>query len=135
MHRGIDDLFARFFGDEEHGWLRPFEMGTVPAVESFLRGGELVVRADLPGIDPKHVELAVEDDRLMIKGERQKVDEQKRDNEFYREVSYGRFERSVPLPAGVDPDTVKAEYHDGVLEITMKAPKNVKPKKVPITVH
>jgi HSP20 family protein len=135
LHRDIDDLFARFFGEEERGWLRPFEKDTAPAVESFLRGSELVIRADLPGIDPKNVELAVENDRLMIKGERQKVDEQKRDNEFYREVSYGRFERSVALPAGVDPDTVKAEYHDGVLEITMKAPKNVKPKKVPITVH
>jgi HSP20 family protein len=135
LHRDIDDLFARFFGEEERGWLRPFEMGTAPAVESFLRGDELVVRADLPGIDPKHVELAVEGDRLMIKGERQKVDEQKRNNEFYREVSYGRFERMLALPAGVDPDTVKAAYHDGVLEITMKAPKDLKSKKVPITVH
>ena len=135
LHRDIDDLFARFFGEEERGWLRPFEMGTVPVVESFLRGHELVVRADLPGIDPKNVELAVEDDRLMIKGERKKVEEKKRANEFYREVSYGRFERSVALPAGVDPETVKAEYHGGVLEITMKAPTEVVSKKVPITVH
>lgn len=135
LHRDIDDLFARFFGEEERGWLRPFEMDSAPAVESFLRGDELVVRADLPGIDPKNVELAVEGDRLIIKGERKKVDEQKRGNEFYREVSYGRFERIVALPAGVDPDKVKAEYHDGVLEITMKAPKGVASKKVQITVH
>jgi HSP20 family protein len=135
LHRDIDDLFARFFGEEEGAWLRPFAMGTVPAVESFLRGDYLVVRADLPGIDPKNVELAVEGDRLTIKGERRKVDEQKRDSEFYREVSYGRFERTMTLPAGVDPDTVKAEYHDGVLEITMKAPKGFVSKKVPITVH
>jgi HSP20 family protein len=135
LRREFDDLFARFFGEEESGWLRPFEMGTAPAVESFLRGDDLVVRADLPGIDPKNVELAVEGDRLTIKGERHKVDEQKRANEFCREVSYGRFERSVALPAGIDPDTVKAEYHDGVLEVTMKAPKDFVSKKVPITVH
>jgi len=135
LHRDIDDLFARFFGDEERNWLRPFEMGSAPAIESFLRGHELVVRADLPGIDPKNVELAVEGDRLTIKGERKKVEEEKRANEFYREVSYGRFERTVALPAGVDPDAVKAEYHDGVLEITMKAPKDLKSKKVPITVR
>jgi HSP20 family protein len=115
--------------------MRPLEMGMLPAVESFLRGEELVVRADLPGIDPKEVELAVEGDRLTIKGERKKVDEQKRGSELYREVSYGRFERTVALPAGVDPNTVKAAYHDGVLEITMKAPKEVVSKKVPITVH
>jgi HSP20 family protein len=135
LHRDIDDLFARFFGEEEAGWARPFAMGTAPAVESFLRGDDLVVRADLPGVDPKNVELAVEGDRLTIKGERRKVDEQKRDNEFYREVRYGRFERNVALPAGVDPDTVRAEYGDGVLEITMKAPKGFVSKKVPITVH
>ena len=135
LHRDIDDLFARFFGEEERGWLRPFDMGTVPAIESFVRGDDLIVRADLPGTDPKNVELAVEGDRLTIKGERKKVDEQKRGNEFYREVSYGSFERTVALPAAVDPDKVKAEYHDGVLEITMKAPKDFKSKKVPITVH
>jgi HSP20 family molecular chaperone IbpA len=99
LHREIDDLYSRFFGEEQRSWLQPFEIGTVPAVESFLRGGDLVVRADLPGIDPKNVELA------------------------------------VALPAGVDPDTVKAGYHDGVLEITMKAPKDFVSKKVPIAVH
>ncbi len=135
LHRDIDDLFARFFGEEERGWLRPFDMSTVPAIESFVRGDDLIVRADLPGINPKNVELAVEGDRLTIKGERKKVDEEKRGNEFYREVSYGSFERTVTLPAAVDPDKVKAEYHDGVLEITMKAPKDFKSKRVPITVH
>jgi HSP20 family protein len=133
LHHEIDDLFSRFFGEEEGRW--PFAMGTAPTVESFLRGNELVVRADLPGIDPKEVELAVEGDRLTIKGERKKIDEKKRANEFYREVSYGCFERTVALPAGVDPDTVKAAYHDGVLEITMKAPKDFVSKKVPISVH
>ena len=134
LHDDIDDLFARFFGGEEQWWTRPFE-GTVPAVESFARGDELVVRADLPGIDPKDVELAVEGDRLTIKGERNKVHEDKGTDRFYREVSYGRFERTMTLPAGIDPATVKAAYHNGVLEITMKAPKGYTPKKVPITVH
>ena len=134
LHREIDDLFAHFFGEEEGWWTRPWETG-VPAVESFVRGDELVVRADLPGIDPKLVELAVEGDRLTIRGERKVMDEGKRGEAFYREVSYGRFERTMALPAGVDADSVKATYHDGVLEVTMKAPKGVAAKKVPITVH
>jgi HSP20 family protein len=135
LHSEIDRLCARLFGDEEQLWLRPWETGMMPAVESFVRGDELVVRADLPGIDPKHVELAVEDDRLTIKGERKMVDEGKRGDEFYREVSFGRFERTIALPSGVDADSVKATYHEGVLEVTMKAPKGVAGKKVPITVH
>ena len=135
LHHDIDDLFARLFGDEERWWRRPFEDSLVPRVESFMRGDDLVVRVDLPGIDPKHVELSVEADQLTIKGERKMVDEGKRGDEFYREVDYGRFERTMKLPAGVDADSVKAEYHDGVLEVTMKAPKALKTKKVPITVH
>ena len=135
LHHEIDDLFARFFGDEDWRWMRPTETGFAPAVESFLRGEELVVRADLPGIDPKGVELAVEGDRLTIKGERRMVDEGKRTDGFYREVSYGRFERTLRLPAGVDAESIKATYHDGVLEVTMKAPKGLTSKKVPITVH
>jgi HSP20 family protein len=135
LHRELDALFARFFGEGERRETWPWDTGLLPAVESFVRGDELVVRADLPGIDPKHVELAVEGDRLTIKGERKMVDEGKRGDEFYREVSYGRFERTIALPTGVDADSVKAAYHDGVLEVTMKAPKGTATKKVPITVH
>ncbi len=136
LHNEMDNLLARLFGDEERWWTHPWETGMVmPAVESFVRGEELVVRADLPGIDPKNVELAVEGDRLTIKGERKVVDEGKRGELLHREVSYGRFERTMTLPGGVDADSVKATYHDGVLEVTMKLPKGMTAKKVPITVH
>jgi len=133
LHSEIDDLFTRMFGEEERWWTRPFEGNLLPAIDSFMKDGELVVRADLPGIDPKEVELAVEGDRLTIKGERKVVREG--DGQLHREVRYGRFERTIRLPAGVDADSVKASYHDGVLEVTMKAPKGLTPKKVPITVH
>lgn len=133
LHEDIDSLFNRLFGDEE-GWLaRPFAGEVVPAVESFMRGDELVLRADLPGIDPKAVELNLEGDRLTIKGERKAVEEDA--EKHYREVAYGRFERTVTLPAGIDADSIKAAYRDGVLEVTMRAPKGLVSKKVSITVH
>ena len=133
-HNEIDTFFDRFFNGDP--WrTRPFEGNRVPAIESFLREEDLVVRADLPGIDPKNVELEVDGNRLTIKGERKAVDESKEGEPHYREVSYGRFERSLALPDGVDAESVKATYHDGVLEVTMKAPKALVPKKVPITVH
>lgn len=134
LHHDLDDLFTRFFGEEQGWWSRPFDH-MAPSVESLVRGDELVVRVDLPGINPKDVELAVEGDRLTIKGERKQVEKDERADRFYREVSYGRFERTLTLPTGVDPETMKAVYHNGVLEITMKAPKGYTPKKVPITVH
>lgn len=138
LHRDIDEMFNRFFGTTEEEWLpSTWRSGfpAMPTVESYVRNGELIVRADLPGIDPKEVELAVEGHRLMLRGERKAKEERKEKDYFYREVSYGRFERAVDLPEGVDTDTIKATYHDGVLEITMKAPKEMVAKKVPITVH
>jgi HSP20 family protein len=134
MQDEIDSFFDRFF-TEELRWTHPFEGNRVPAIESFVREEDLVVRVDLPGINPKNVELAVDQNRLTVKGERKATNESKKGEPHYREVSYGRFERTVALPEGVDGDSVKATYHDGVLEITMKAPKTIVPKKVPITVH
>ena len=135
LHDEIDDLFSHFFGDDFRWVTRPVEGAFPPAVETFTRNGDLVVRVDLPGIDPKQVELSVEGDRLTIKGER-KAEKEEKDREYlYREVRYGRFERHVALPVGVDPDTVKAAYHEGVLEVTMKAPKHLTAKKVAIAVH
>jgi HSP20 family protein len=134
LHDDIDELFSRFFGEEE--WLPTWRRGTtLPAIEGFVRNGELVVRADLPGIDPKKVELAIEGHRLVMRGEREAKEERKEKDYMYREVSYGRFERAIDLPEGVDADSIKATYHDGVLEVTMKAPRELAAKKVPITVH
>jgi HSP20 family protein len=133
LHTDIDELFSRFFPEEPwltSGWTTP-----APVIESFVRNGQLVVRADLPGIDPKEVELALEGRRLAIRGERRTKEERNEKDYLYREVSYGRFERFVELPEGVDADSIKATYHDGVLEVTVKAPKEMVAKKVPITVH
>jgi HSP20 family protein len=135
LHREIDDMFSRFFDEGEWWTPRTIEQPSVPSIEFFTRDGTIVVRADVPGIDPKNVELAVEGDRLIIKGERKEASESKGGDYLRREVTYGRFERTVALPPGVDPDSVKAAYHEGVLEVTMKAPKGFTTRKVPITVH
>ena len=133
LHTDIDELFSRFFPEE--AWLPSRLAAVTPIIESFVRNGELVVRADLPGIEPKEVDLALEGHRLTIRGERRTKEERNEKDYLYREVGYGRFERFVDLPEGVDTDSIKATYHDGVLEITMKAPKGMVAKKVPISVH
>jgi len=135
LHADMDDLFSRFFGEEEWGMPTRKWAFAAPAIESFMRNGEFVVRADLPGIDPKEMEINVEGHRLTMRGERKSKEERKEKDYLYREVTYGRFERVIDLPEGVDPDTIKATYHDGVMEVTMKAPKEMVAKKVPITVH
>ena len=133
LHDELDEIFESFLGGMPPRGRVNGAFTTPPAIESFLREDQIVVRADLPGIDPKEIDLVVEGDRLTVRGERRDVHEDK--ERLHKEVAYGRFERFVQLPAGVDPETVKATYQDGVLEITMAAPKTLVSKRIPINVH
>lgn len=133
-HRDIDDLFRRFFSSErEETNILPLA-GWFPTMEAFERDGRYIVRADLPGVDPKDVEVSVTDDALVIKVERKAAEEVKEKDYHYRETSYGRFERSLALPKGTDKDKVAAKYENGVLEISMPLPESAARKKVQIDV-
>ena len=132
FRRDFDDLLNRFLGGRAG---RETELGLIPALESFIDQGKLVVRADLPGIDPKNVEISVSGDQLTIRGKRERIHEKKEHDLIHREVSYGSFERSVRLPEGVKTDEIKAAYHQGVLELTIPVPEQPKSRKVPIQVE
>ncbi len=130
----MDRLFEDFgFG---RGWLAPsfgreFFPPTLgafgasawsPQVEVFEREGQLVVRADLPGLTKDEVKVEVTDNAINISGER-KAEHEERGEGFYRsERSYGSFYRQIPLPEGVNADDANATFKNGVLEITMQAP-------------
>ena len=135
LHHDIDSLFDTFFGKDPVWSGRGRRGPLAPAIETFVRDDKLVVRADLPGIDPAAVEIAVEGNLLTIKGERKWTAEGSEPERSYSEVAYGSFERVLTLPQGVDPQSVEASYKDGVLEVTMKAPSAMVARKVPITVH
>jgi HSP20 family protein len=94
-----------------------------PQVEVFRRGDQLVVRADLPGLEKEDVNVEVDDGVLTISGERSEQREENRDDFYRSERSYGRFYRAIPLPDGVDTDAVEASFRDGVLEVTLPAPR------------
>ena len=136
IQRRMDDLFKdlseRFFGPgarERSVW------GTeawAPAIESHVDKDTLIVKADLPGIDPKEVSISVTGNQLTIEGERKREEKKEEKDYFYREVAYGKFSRTMTLPEGVDADKVKASYKNGVLEITMPAPKQIASKKIQI---
>ena len=130
----FDDLFSRFFGTEGGESRDPF-WGELfaPAVDTEVRDGNFIVTADLPGIDPKSVDVSVSGDRLTIQGERKTEHEETEASRSYRELRYGRFERTVRLPGPIDADTVSATYRNGVLEISMKAPAGAQSTRVPVT--
>ena len=93
-----------------------------PQVEIFERGNSLVVRADLPGLSREDVDVEVEDDALVIRGERHSDVEDEQEGYYRSERSYGSFYRAIPLPDGVDASACNATFKDGVLEVTLPKP-------------
>lgn len=109
----LPDLWRRFVNVDlpTEGWLR---------VEEIREGDDMVVRAELPGIDPERdVEVTVSDGVLHISAHREEQSEQKDKDTLRSEFHYGSFVRNLPLPPGVHEDDVKATYKDGILEIRM----------------
>ncbi len=105
-----------------------------PAVEVFETEGDVVVRAELPGIDPKNVDIQVRDDTLTIKAEAKADHEDKGRNYYVRELRYGSFVRSLALPSGAQGDLAKASYKNGILEIRVPKSERAKPKTVKVDV-
>lgn len=120
----IDRFFDRFGMDPFRFFDRPMLFGPtetawMPDIEVFEREKELVLRADVPGLKREEITVEVGDMDVTIRGERKREKEEKTENFYRAERSYGSFVRTIPLPEGVKPEEAKAIVRDGVLEITM----------------
>jgi HSP20 family protein len=109
------------------------EAGLIPAewsprIDVKEQDGKLVVRADLPGLSKDDVKVEVTDDQLTVRGERKQEKKEEREGYSYSECSYGSFYRAIPLPEGVDAAKATAEFHNGVLEVAMPAPRTKAPQ-------
>ena len=121
--------FDRMFDE----WLDGRERAWTPAIDVVRDDGHLVVRADLPGINPEEVKIEVEDDILTISGEHEERTEEKDKDYVRRERRYGSFSRSMALPGGVDAKKITASTRDGVVEVTVPLPKEATKEPVRIT--
>ncbi len=134
LRQEFDQLFEQMLG-RRGGWPQLVTPSSgVPLIESFVEGDKLIVRADLPGVDAKNVDITIANDMLTVSGSRHDEREEHKRNYSLREVSYGSFERSISVPRGLKAEDVKAKYSNGVLELTMPLPKEAAPRKVPIEV-
>ncbi|MDB5761280.1 MAG: hypothetical protein JWQ21_275 [Herminiimonas sp.] len=119
----MDQLFERFIGrpmSTRFGGQGGLAGKWMPPVEISQRDNRLVICADLPGIRKEDVQIEINNDKLTIEGERREENRQTAAQGYQRsERSYGRFYRMIPLPEGVDPNSVQASMRDGVLEITI----------------
>ena len=127
----FNQTFSQAFGAEGREMTRG---SWSPAVDIYETGSHLVIKAELPGIDPKDVEVRVENGTLTISGER-KVEKDVNEGNYHRvERSYGSFVRSFNLPPTISSENVTAEYKDGVLVLNLAKREEAKPKSIKIQV-
>ena len=121
--------FDRLFGDLADGRDRDW----MPAVDMMRDNGNLVVRAEVPGIKPEEIDIKIDAGMLTISGKHEEATEEKDKEYVRRERRYGAFSRTMALPEGVDPKKIKATTTDGVLEIKVPLPKEAPSEPVTIT--
>ena len=131
----VNRLFDNFFTGLPERRRGLLEGEWAPSVDIAETDNEVVVTAELPGVKQDDVDITITDDVLTLKGEKKEEKEVKEKNYHRIERSYGSFQRSVSLPAGVQADKVKATYKDGVLHITVPKAEEAKPKQIKINVE
>jgi HSP20 family protein len=131
LRREMDRLWDDYFGAGRRA-LRPLQAEFAPAVDIKETADQVVVKAEVPGMDAKDINISVTGDVLTIKGEKKSEREEKEENYHLVERSYGSFSRSLAMPAAVDMDKIEAKYDKGVLTITCPKKEEVKPKAIEI---
>jgi HSP20 family protein len=131
----VNRLFEDFFRlpDIWREWERAHESGFMPAVDVRETEKAVIVEAELPGIDPKAIDIAIENCTLHLRGERSREEERESPGGVRRiERSYGRFERYLPLPDSIDRDAVEATCKDGVVTITIGKRPETTPRTIAV---
>lgn len=131
----MDRLFDRAlhqFGGAEEEYYSPLTAWT-PAFDIIEGDKEITVRAEVPGVDPKNMDVTITGDLLTIAGEKQESSEERKGSTFRSERCFGKFYRRVELPSSVDTTKVAAEYNNGVLTIKLPRKPGTTPKRVPVS--
>jgi HSP20 family protein len=135
FRRDLNGMFSRLVTGAPSVSEHALKMiAAVPPIEAWVDKNEKKYHLSiaLAGVDPKDVQLSVQGNNLMVSGEQKASEEKKEANYQYQEFSYGRFERAITLPEGVDTEKLTAEYKNGVLEITAPMSANALPRKIEI---
>lgn len=133
MRREMDRIWDTFF---ERRPARVEEFGEwLPTLDVSETKDEYVVKAELPGIDPKDIDISLTNDLLTIKGEKKQEKEEKEENYHLIERSYGAFTRSVRLPGQVQSDKISANFKNGVLKVALPKTEEAKKKEIKIKVE
>ncbi len=131
MNRMFDESY-RGRGAGEDDW--SLGGAWAPPVDIYEHDGNIVMTAELPGVDAKDVDVRVENNLLTLRGERKWSSEVKKESYHRVERSYGSFTRSFTLPNVVDTDKIKADFKDGMLKLVLPKKEEAKPKQISVNV-
>lgn len=135
LQQRMNNLFEEPFTPLAFQGEEPFTLTTwTPSCDVYETNGEIIVKAELPGLKKEDVKVTIENNVLMIRGERKFEGEVKRENYYRIERSYGEFLRSFTLPLSIDAKKINAEFKDGMLKIALPKMEEAKPKAVDIKV-
>jgi len=132
LEREMEDVFGRLFRDWPFPRVFGEARGVAPALDMLDKKDAVILRADLPGLDQKDIEVNVEEGVLTIRGERKGEETVKEEDYYCCERWAGSFERSLALPSGVDAEKIKATFKQGVLEVRLPKVEKAKGKKIEI---
>jgi len=132
FRKEMDKLWNRFFKESPFGRREAEEWS--PSVDVSETGDAYMVKAELPGLEAKDVDVSVSGDILTIKGEKRKEAEEKDEHHHYVERYYGSFQRSFRLPANVKPEKIDAVFEKGVLKLTVPKTEEAKKQEIQIKV-
>ena len=134
LRRSMDRLIDEFFTQQPGAAREMAQLGWQPAVEMFETDSDVVVKAAVPNVDPKNIDVTVTGDTITLKGETKQEEERKDRNYYHQEMRYGAFARTLPLATEVKSAEAKATYKDGVLEVRIPKADRVKPASVKVQV-
>jgi len=131
LDRDFEDILNHFMS---HDWgSKPSsKLPHPPSIESFLEAGQLIIRVDLPGVDPKDVNIKVDGQILIIKGFRAAAFPEQHRSFIQSEINYGNFERAISIPKGVKEKDLCAVYRNGVLELTVPLTQGIEIRRIPV---
>lgn len=139
FHSEVDRLFERFFGEPLWGGrltegLRSWGSVVYPALDVSEQEDAITVRAEVPGMDPKDLDISVSGDVLVLSGEKKDESEERSESFYHSERSFGSFRRTIALPATVDRDKISADYEKGILTIHLAKSEKAVAKRIPVSV-
>ncbi len=130
----VDDAIQNFFtpSGSAHRFFEDFERTAYPVMDLLEKNNEIVLTAEIPGMDKKDIDISVHDNILTIRGEKKHEKKEEKENYLWMERSYGVFTRSIRLPDHVDTKKVEASYKNGLLTLVMPKTEDAQPKKIEV---